>query len=113
MNPHFPRLLFQFLGQAYFMMERFDEAITAFQRRITRDPNTDSSHLFLATIYGREGRIDEARAEWDVVMRVNPDFKLEERIKVWPFRRPADLERIVGELRNADCRLEENTLTGC
>jgi tetratricopeptide (TPR) repeat protein len=101
LNPHFPNIMFQFLGQSHFMLGQFDEAIEAFERRIIRNPCTDSSHVWLAAIYGHQGRIEEARAEWDKALAVNPNYSLDERIKTWPYRNPADRERVVEGLRQA------------
>ena len=55
--------------------------------------------MLLAASYGHLGRIDEARAEWQEVFRVNPDYSLEHRRKVLPYKNPADFESLVDGLR--------------
>ena len=71
------------------------------KRRLARNPVTDVSRALLAASYGHLGRLDEARAEWREVLRVNPDYSLEYRRKVLPYKNPADFERVVDGLRKA------------
>ena len=44
--------------------------------------------MLLAATYGQTGRLDEAREQWREVLRVNPDYSLEHRRKVLPYRTP-------------------------
>ncbi len=55
--------------------------------------------MLLAASYGQTGRIDEARAAWQEVLRVNPDYSQEHRRKVLPYKNPDDFEVIVNGLR--------------
>ncbi len=57
--------------------------------------------MLLAACYGHLGRVDEARSEWREVFRVNPDYSLEHRRQVLPYKNPADFELLVDGLRNA------------
>jgi len=57
--------------------------------------------VLLAASYGHLGRFAEAREEWEEVFRINPDYSLEHRRKVLPYKNPADFERIVDRLRKA------------
>ena len=47
------------------------------------------------------GLIEEAREAWRELMRVNPDYSLEHRRKVLPYKNPDDFERVVEGLRKA------------
>jgi len=47
------------------------------------------------------GLIDEARSTWREVFRVNPNYSLEHRREVLPYKNPEDFERIVEGLRKA------------
>jgi adenylate cyclase len=71
------------------------------KRRILRNPETDASRVLLAATLGQLGRIDEAREAWREALRVNPDYSLEQRRNVLPYKNPADFERIVEGLRKA------------
>ena len=98
LDPYYPDLILQFLGQACFMAGDLDRAADVFRRRITRNPNTDTAHLYLAAIYGHQGRPEEAQAEWAELLKFNPDYSLAERMKVWPYADPAMPARIVDGL---------------
>ncbi len=69
--------------------------------RIARNPATDSSRMLLASCYGHLGRIDEARAAWAEMLKVNPDFSLAQRERVLPYKDPRDFQRIVEGLAKA------------
>ena len=89
------------LAQAYFQMGRYEEAIDLLKRRIIRNPVTDISRVLLAASYGHLGRVAEARGEWAEALRVNPDYSLEHRRQVLPYKDPVDFEQMVDGLRKA------------
>jgi adenylate cyclase len=101
LNPHFPDVLFHFQALALFQLGKYEKAVGLLKRRLTRNPRTDVSRALLAASYGHLGRLDEARAEWREALRVNPDYSLEYRRKVLPYKNPADFERVVDGLRKA------------
>jgi hypothetical protein len=57
--------------------------------------------VLLAASYGHLGRFAEARTVWEEVFRVNPDYSLEHRRTVLPYKNPADFELVVDGLRKA------------
>jgi adenylate cyclase len=71
------------------------------KRRLVRNPGTDISRALLAASYGHLGRGDEARHEWQELIRVNPNYSVEHRRKVLPYKNPADFELFVDGLRKA------------
>ena len=77
------------------------EAVSLLKRRILRNPETDASRALLAASYGQMGLIEEAREAWRELLRVNPDYSLEQRRKVLPYKNPDDFERFVEGLRKA------------
>ena len=101
LEPHYPDSWLHWLAQANFQLDRYEEAIGILKRRLSLNPSTDISRVFLAACYGHLGRIDEAKAEWAEVSRINPEFSLEQRRKVLPYKDPADFEKIVDGLRKA------------
>ena len=49
--------------------------------------------------YGHLDRIEEGREAIAEVMRINPDFSIERRRRVLPFKNPADFEHRVEGMR--------------
>jgi adenylate cyclase len=94
-------MLLHFQAQAMFQLGRYEDAVASLKRRLVRNPGTDVSRVLLAASYGHLGRFAEARAAWQEVLRVNPDYSLEYRRKVLPYKNPADFERVVDGLRKA------------
>jgi len=101
LNPYYPDIFLHFHAQAMFQLGRYEEAVVILKRRLVRNPATDISRVLLAASYGHLGRFAEARGEWEEVFRINPDYSLEHRRKVLPYKNPADFERIVDGLRKA------------
>ncbi|MBI3304323.1 MAG: adenylate/guanylate cyclase domain-containing protein, partial [Deltaproteobacteria bacterium] len=101
LNPHYPFWYSFELGVTYGQMGRYEEAIAALKRCLTRSPNFLPAHVALAGNYSRLGRDEEARAEAAEVLRLNPNFSVE----VWgqrvPVKDQARLERYLAALRKA------------
>jgi adenylate cyclase len=101
LDPHCPGPYQHFLAQAHFALGHFAEAIAALKTRLVRQPDSDVSHVLLAACYGQVGRAEEARAAWREALRINPDYSIEHRRKILPYKNPADFERVVEGLRKA------------
>jgi TolB-like protein/Tfp pilus assembly protein PilF len=101
LDPHYPSSYLHFLAQAYFEMGRYEEAAGPLKRRLIRNPGTDISRVLLAASYGHLGQVDKAKVEWAEVFRINPDYSLEHREQILPYKDPADFDRIVEGLRKA------------
>lgn len=101
LNPYYPDIFLHFQAQATFQLGRFEEAVRILRRRLVRNPGTDVSRVLLAASYGHLGRFEEARHEWQEAFRVNPDYSLEHRRKVLPYKDPEDFELVVDGLRKA------------
>ncbi len=82
-------------------MERYPEAVGLLKRRILRNPDTDMSRGLLAASYGELGLVEEAREACRELLRVNPNYSIEQRRKVLPYKNPEDFERFVEGLRKA------------
>jgi adenylate cyclase len=77
LNPHYPAIYLLFLGTDYRLMGRHEEAIAAFKRALTRNPNLLPPHVSLAICYAELGREEEARAEAAEVLKISPKYSLE------------------------------------
>ena len=90
-----------FLGHAYYLTGRYEEAIAVLKGFLTRTPDFLPAHVFLAAIYSELGREAEARAEGAEVLRLSPPFSLEVLRQRLAYRDPAILERHIAALRKA------------
>jgi adenylate cyclase len=82
-------LALHFLGRAQFGLRHYEAAEASFKRRLIHKPGSDTSRVFLASLYGHLGRLDEARDLWREVMEINPDYSVAHTRRVLPYRDPA------------------------
>ena len=95
------RHILYFLAEARISLGQFDEAVTAIKQRLERNPKSETSYALLASCYGHLGRVAESQAAWAGVMRIAPDFSIERRRRILPFRSPNDFEYRVEGMRKA------------
>jgi len=101
LDPHYRDIFLHFVGLVHFQLGEYEPSAEAFRRRLVRKPESDISRALLASTYGHLGKLDESRAEWARLLEVNPDYSLEDRRKVLPYRNPDDFEQILEGLRRA------------
>ena len=101
LNPVYPDIWLHFRAQALYHLGRFGEAAESLKRRIALNPETDISRVVLAASYAELGLLDEARAAWADVLRVNPNYSLERRRGILPYKNPVDGELVIASLRKA------------
>jgi len=65
------------LGWGYSLLGRYEEAVVAFKRVLTRNPDHLYARIRLATLYNELGRTEEARAEEAEILRRSARFPLE------------------------------------
>ena len=101
LDPFHPEVALYFLAQAQEALGQFDAAVATLKRRLERNPNSGTSYALLASCYGHLGKIAESRAAWAEVMKIAPDFSMERRRRVLPFRNPEMFERRLEGMRKA------------
>lgn len=101
LDPVYPEITLHFLAEARFSLGDYDGAVAALERRLERNPDSPTSYALLASCYGHLGRFAEGRAAWEQTLRLDPNFSIERRRKVLPFKSPAEFERRVEGLRRA------------
>jgi adenylate cyclase len=101
LDPHYPSLYLFWLGHAFHSLERYEEAIVAYQRTISRSPDFFYVRHFLAAVYAQLGRMEEARAEVAEALRMDPGFSGLRVAQRLPLKDPAALARLVDGLRKA------------
>jgi TolB-like protein/class 3 adenylate cyclase len=100
LNPFFPDWYSWFLGDAYFHLEDYEQAIETLKRM--RDPT--EGHRLLASSYAHLGLLDEARHHARRVKELHPGFSLSDWKRVPPDKSQATLQRFIEGLRLAGLR---------
>ncbi len=90
-----------FMGQANYMLKRYDDAARLFRECASRQPNSQWPHLWLAGTYAQLGQLDEARTEAAEVLRINPGFTIERYKRLAVHKNPKDVEHRLDGLRKA------------
>ncbi len=101
LDPHHADIFLHFMAQAYFQLDRYDEAVELLRRRLVRNPQSDSSRMLLAACYGCLEKHDAAHLVWDEIKEINPDFSIDQRRQVLPYKNSENFEQIVNGLRKA------------
>ncbi len=101
LDPHYRDIFLHFLALAHVHLGEYEQAVAVLKRRLVRKPESDISRMLLAAVYGHLGNFEESQAEWAEVLRINPDYSLEHRRKILPYKNPADFEHILDGLRKA------------
>jgi tetratricopeptide (TPR) repeat protein len=99
LDPHYSFVYLFYLGNAYYAMEKYEEAIAALKKGFTRNPDLMVGHLLLAVIYSELGRKEEAQAEVAETLRISPRASMEGQRERMPFKDQAVLERYLNALR--------------
>jgi adenylate cyclase len=100
-NPRYPVHYLSFLGMAYGLARRYEEALAALQSATLRNPDYSPPRLHLLVSYSELGRDAEARAELAELRRLHPESSLEGYRRTLVFKDPASLERYLTALRKA------------
>ncbi|HEV8440477.1 MAG TPA: adenylate/guanylate cyclase domain-containing protein [Methylomirabilota bacterium] len=95
LDPHYPFFYLWTLGHAYYMTRRNADAMDAFNKVVQQNPNFVPAHAYLAVLLVEMGRDKEARKAWDKARRLSPGASLSTIKERLPYRRPADLDRIL------------------
>ncbi|MDD1766796.1 MAG: tetratricopeptide repeat protein [Candidatus Methanomethyliaceae archaeon] len=83
------------------MTGRFNEALWAFKKALQVSPDNIMAHTALAATYSMMGRKNEARAEAEEVLRLNPKFSLDYFAKISVYKEQSVIDNIIDALRKA------------
>jgi adenylate cyclase len=89
------------LGTTYRILGRYQEAIAVLKEATQREPNALNAHQSLVTTYMLAGKEQEARAEAAEVLRISPNYSLEQVAKASPWKDRTIVERSVEAMRKA------------
>jgi adenylate cyclase len=101
LSPIYPAWFLHRLGMAYRLTGRYDEAIEALKRFRERNPEHVHSYTELAIAYGQSGRMEDASALVEELLKKKPKFCLDRYEKTRFFKDHRELERELDALRRA------------
>jgi adenylate cyclase len=101
LNPFPPSWYFLPLGTAYRVLERYDDAISAFKKALSIEPSNLFGAIGLTFAYALSGRKEEARAQAEEVKRMDPSFSFASFVETLPSRNQGQKERTIEALRKA------------
>ena len=77
LNPIPPTNYLFGLGIAYCGTGQYEEAIKWCEKAVRKDPDSFLTRLMMTMVYSESGRLENARAEAEEVLRINPKFSVE------------------------------------
>ena len=101
LNPHHPFHYLFHLGQAYYVLHRYEDAIKAFRDGISRNPSAERLRVWLAAALAQAGKIEDAQWEANEVRALNPNFNLAAIAEAFPFKYKVDADHLMDGLRKA------------
>jgi len=89
LNPFSNEWQLVFLGNAYYIAGRYEEALAYFKKLQEKNPDNLWAYIAPATIYGQLGREKEAHAAAKEILRVDPKFSVKhwEKMGAWSKKR--------------------------
>lgn len=97
LNPYYPDWYLWHLGEAYFDMQDYEQAI----RTLNQMHDKTEAYRMLTASNALLGRMDEARQCARQLLLTHPEFTLAHWANVPPDRNPEPRERLIGGLRKA------------
>ena len=82
------------LGMAHLLKHNYETAAATLRERIRMFPETDISRSLLAAALGHLGEFEEARSIWAELRAINPDYSVDEHMKMIFFHNAADAETV-------------------
>jgi adenylate cyclase len=98
LNPIPPTNYLFGLGLAYCWTGQYEEAIKWCEKAVRQDPDSFLTRLMMTMVYSESGRLEDARAEAEEVLRINPKFSVEKWGKA---AKGPDTGKFVAALRKA------------
>jgi adenylate cyclase len=89
------------LGFANYMLKRYGEAVRFYRECVSRLPNHQWPHVWLAGAYAQSGQLEEAQAEAAEVLRINPGFTIDSWKRLAVHKHHKDAEHRLDGLRKA------------
>jgi adenylate cyclase len=99
LNPKGWPAIYMTLAQAYYLSDRFDDAIALLEKGIAKQPEFVGNYIVLAAAYAQVGLLPEAKRAAEKVLALHPFF--ETRSYGTIFRHEEDKQKLIDGLRKA------------
>ncbi len=99
LNPHYPSWYGLVLGRGQFILGDYEAAEWPFVDVLKSTPEFVPPRAHLAATLAAMGRLGEARAEIEELIKVNPGYTLRNLPKSVPYKNEKDLDRFLDALR--------------
>jgi tetratricopeptide (TPR) repeat protein len=101
LNPFPPSWYYHWLGDAYRMLERYDDALAEYEKATQVQPNSLFAIVRQAAMYSALNRENEARERAEKILSLNPKFSAEHFINDLPFKNQVQKDRYLEWLHRA------------
>jgi len=101
LNPYYVFEYPSTLGLSYYLEGQYPEAIKALKDALNRNESALNPRIFLAAVYVRMNRKDDAEWEINQVMTYHPDVKLSNLSTTLPFENTDVLDKLKTDLKAA------------
>jgi len=104
LNPRYSAAYIDILGRAFFIQEKYPQAIAHLRECTDRDPAAFLCRAFLVASYGITGQLEEARWQAEEVLTLDPGYTLRSDLIAPQFQKPEHRDRFRAALRKAGIR---------
>ena len=101
LNPFAPGIYFAALSAAYRMAGQYEEAVAQAKKAVEREPTLLLAHVALTTSCSLAGREEEARVAAAGVLKINPNFSVEQFVMGLPYKDQTKASLAINTLRKA------------
>ncbi len=99
LNPRYPAQYAEILGQAYYFLDRYQDAVATLDDATARNANLLSSYIFLAAALVGEGNLDDARWTVEQIRTLQPRLQTADLATLFPLENDERLAALQGQLR--------------
>lgn len=101
LNPFAPGIYFAALSAAYRMAGQYEEAVAQAKKAVEREPTLLLAHVALTTSCSLAGHEEEAHKAAAGVLKINPNFSVEQFVMGLPYKDQAKASMAINTLRKA------------
>jgi adenylate cyclase len=101
-DPFYFPIASAFLGLAFYMLKRYDDALHPLRDCVSRVPNLRDGHVWLAATHAQMGQAKQAERQVAEVLRIEPMYKIDGTPKhIMVFKNARDADHFFDGLRKA------------